>query len=231
MKFVKSKIKKSKESLSDKVRTGDRKVPKWMEIDPDEIKRKAAEQKEQMFSNRPPEFFLMPDESRNIRFRSDTPIACISQYSIPVGVTPAGNMRFDKFTAPEEGEEDLFAEAGKQSSFRAIYEIIDLTGYKHKKKGRIKNIPRFWNVAMREYEAFEVMRKKYGSLTGREFSVTKTGSGKQSSLTIMPDDPSSLASELKALPRLSKDFTKYYAPPDEKKQRQLLKRKFDEDDD
>jgi hypothetical protein len=220
VKFAKPKSKPSKDSLADRVEGKSKSVPSWMKTDPDEVKELEEAQKTAMFSSRPPEFFLSEDETRNIRFTSETYVACAFQYSIPV----PGKKYWRKVTQPDEGDKDLLAEAGKSASLRAIYEIIDVTGYKDKKTSkRIKNIRRFWNMSMKQHEAIQKMREKKGTLLDREWSVTKVGSGKQSTMMIMPEERSSMTSEQKETKSLKKDFQRYYAPPDFKTQKLLLR--------
>jgi hypothetical protein len=219
MKFAKrKKMLPSKKSLSEKIeKTG--KVPDWMKTDPEEVRELEEQQRAQMAANRPPEFFLKEDESRNIRFRSDSYIACIFQYSFPV----PGKKYWRKVTQPDEGEVDLFAEAGRQAALRAVYEIIDISGYKDKKGKRVRNISRFWNVSMKQHEAIQKLREKKGTLLDREWSVSKIGSGKQSTMMIVPEEPSKITSEQKDAKSLKGEFQKYYAPPDEKGQKALLR--------
>lgn len=219
MKFGKSKNKeKSSSGKNDK-------VPPWMLTDPDEIKAANELHREQMQFNRPPEFWLKDGESRTIRFRKSNPIASFGQYSVRV------NGRWRRVTKPAEGDKDLFEEKGLLAQYRAIYEIVDRTGYIDKNKKRVKDRVCFFSVPMKIYEQIEKIREKRGGLIDRDYEITKTGSGKTSSMMMMPEDESPMPSKLKELPSLRKDIMKYYAPPSLKEQKVLLGKLAEDDDD
>src|SRR5690606_7091109 len=108
-------------------------APAWMTRDPKMIEKRFQEQKEQAMTSRIPEFWLADGEVKQVRFCSSEPIASIFRYSIPMG-----GKRFERVTAPPEGEEDPAADAGLRPSLVAVYEIIDCTGYMDKKTNKRK---------------------------------------------------------------------------------------------
>ena len=168
---------------------------------------------------RKPEFYVPPDTTKRVRFRDDEPIASFQSYSFRAG----GN--WNSYTAPGEGEVDLFLKNQLRPQFKVAYEVIDLDGYvpkKGKNAGkRVKNVPSFWVLGMRLYEQIAILKEKYGSLTERTFSVTRTGSRTNTVYTILPEDPEEMP-HLDKIPSIRDSFQTYYAPPTLAEQKRLM---------
>lgn len=168
---------------------------------------------------RKPEFYVPEGETKQIRFREDDPVASFQSYSFRAG------GKWNSYTAPGEGEVDMFQQNGLRPQFKVAYEIVDLDGYvakKGKNAGkRVKNIPSFWILGMRLYEQVAILREKYGSLTERTFSVTRTGSKTSTVYTILPEDPEEMP-ELDKIPSIKDKFASFYAPPTLAEQKRLM---------
>ena len=165
-----------------------------------------------------PESYLKSGESKNIRFRTSVPLGQIFRYTIK------NNGRFDRYTAPAEGETDLFRENGLRASFSALYEIIDIDGYVEKKTGKRKTMQaRFFPVGIRLYEQLEHLRKVKGNLTSFTINIAKTGQKKSTSYALIPDVPKPLLGA-ERVPTIKNDIAKYYAPPSEAEQRSIFAR-------
>lgn len=186
----------------------------WMVTDIEDIKKAQAMQRLQSGANRPPELFILNGETKRVRFRDDGQIAGIWQYSF------RANGKWVTHTMPPEGEKNFYSKAGLKPGFKYVYEVIDLDGYTDKKTGKvIKNIPRFLKISGRLNEQLEAIKAKRGGLTGFVIDITRRGEGTQTTYHCMPDPPTPTPTVLKNLPRLAKDFRKYYAPlpPDQQK--------------
>lgn len=168
---------------------------------------------------RKPEFYVKTDESKRIRFRTSEPLACFQVYAFR-----SGGM-WQSYTAPGDDQRDLFRENGLRPMFKAAYEIIDLDGYvpkKGKNAGKaVKNVPSFFVVGMRLYEQIAMLQKKYGDLTDRTFTVSRTGSGQQTVYTILPDDPEEMPA-LDKIPSIADKLSTYYAPPSLAEQKRIM---------
>ena len=179
-----------------------------------EDQRNAAKKAALMSGNRAPEVWFKDGDEKVLRFRSGPYV--LFTYNLKMG----GN-RFHSATKPAKGQVDLFAEEGMKPQFVALYEVIDRTGYE--KDGKVvKNVVRFFKATNRIYQQLETIERKRGPLNQYDITVSRTGSGKQTTYTLMPELPEKLPSALRELPSIAKDIAKYYAPPKEAEQRTLL---------
>ena len=168
-------------------------------------------------SNRPPEVWVSDGEERRMRIRDAGPVALIFRYSVKV------NGKWQRFTAPEPGEQDLFKDRGFRAALQAVYEVIDIDGYTNREGKKIKGEPRFFVANSKLHEQLEyIRRKKGGSLALFDIEIRRTGADKNTMYSAIPDSPSPVRPEWKAKPRLSKDFAKYYAPLTPKQQQAVL---------
>jgi len=169
--------------------------------------------------NRKPEFYVIPDTTKRIRFRTSDPLASFQVYSFRVG------GKWQTYTAPSEGERDMFQENGLRPQFKVAYEIVDLDGYTPKKGKnagvQVKNVPSFWVLGMKLYEQVSILRQKYGDLTKRTFSVTRSGAGTGTVYTILPEDPKDLPHLMK-IPSIISKFEECYRPPSLNEQARIL---------
>jgi hypothetical protein len=209
------------------------KKPSWMLADRESKEKAFAAQKVMAGKDRPPELWIPDGVTKTVRFRDAKEIALIWRYSIQIG-GPKGKWR--QFTVPEDGATDLFRDVlGAKPSLKAVYEVIDIDGYKDDKTGkRFRNLPRFFVVAQRLHEQLEAIRKKRGGLDTCNIDISRTGQKRETNYSVIPDVPSPMLSDWKAKPRLSLEFEKYYAPLTEEEQEQVVKRvsrRADEDDD
>jgi hypothetical protein len=193
--------------------------PSWM-ITSREAREEANEQAKSM-SMRVPELWIADGDERMLRFRDEDAIASLWRYTVNLG-----GGKFMQFTAPAEGEVDLFRDQlGLSPQLRTIYEVIDRTGYVDKKTGKTKkNIPRFLNANGKQTRSLETIHRKRGPLCNYDITCNREGSGQQTTYTYMHENPSPMPKEFKILPRLKDDFEKYYAPPTEAQQRALVSR-------
>lgn len=185
-----------------------------------EAAQKRAEERSKIMSQRTPELWVKPGESRIIRFRSSEPVG-IFEYSVP-----GPNDRFFKFTCPAEGEPDLFSsELGLRPSYVAIYEVFDVSGYVSKKSGkRIAYVPKFLKISGKWEEQLKNLRKDYGGkLTGRDMKYRRTGAGKDSVYVFTPLEKSSIPEQYQGQLFLMDEVAKYYAPLSEKSQRSVVR--------
>jgi hypothetical protein len=194
-------------------------TPDWLITDPNE--QREALNKQKSFrggGNRPPELWFREDESKLLRFRySDAP-AIIWAYSAKLR-----NGRFDRYTAPGKGKPDLFRdELGLKPSFKAIYEVIDINGYKDKKGKRLTNLPRFWVVSHKVHEQLQHIAQKMGGLDRMNIEVTRTGAGNQTTYTFLPESKSPMTDEMKKAEKLTPKIATFYKPMTESEQRAVL---------
>lgn len=187
----------------------------WLTRGSENIAAAVATAKAQSSKKFAPEFYLKDGESRTVRFRSSDPIGIFRQYSLRV------NGKWVRLTAPEAGARDLMREAGLNAGMKALYEIIDRTGYTDKKTGKhVKDTPRFFVANMRLHEQLETIKKKRGNLTGFDIEISRSGSGTQTTYTCLPELPSVFNTA--SIPVLRKDAEKYYAPPSLEEQKALM---------
>jgi hypothetical protein len=152
-----------------------------------------------------PEVIIKEGESKRLRFRANDPIGSVRRYTVKV------NGRWTSVTQPPEGEPDPFRENNLRSSLKVIWEVVDIDGYKDKTGKQHKMVPRFLVANVRLHEQLEVIRKKRGDLTKYTIEVSRTGSGTQTTYTLLPEAPSPFPEMLK-IPSIKGDVAKYYAP-------------------
>ena len=196
----------------------------WMMTSTDAQNQAIAVQQLRSGHNRPPEFWLKDGEERPVRFRSSQPIAMLWRYSLRV------NGNWASYTAPAEGEEDLFRdELGLRPALKAIYELIDIKGYTDKKGKKFKNVPRFYATNTRTHQQLQKFNAKRGPITKYDIEISRTGTGTQTLYSMMPGEISPMSYEAKTAPSLAADFAKYYAPLTEAEQRALIKQRTSRD--
>ena len=169
-------------------------------------------------ASRAPEFYLRSGESKRLRFRSSSPLAMWTAYRLQID----GFWKY--FTAPAPGERDLFREQGLRPVSRVCFEVIDLDGFTYTKGDRagksVKNVPCFFVMSTKLYEQLMVIAQKRGDLSKFDLEVSKSGKGKNTVYTFLPDPQSPF--NFSSIPSIASDLPKYYAPPQVAEQRQLL---------
>jgi hypothetical protein len=196
----------------------------WAYTSPEAQKVAVQRQKLQSNRNRAPEFYLKDGEDKDIRFRSDDPIAIIYRYQVKV------NGKWIQVTKPKNGDPDLMNKKGIKPTMRAIYEVIDIRGFTDKEGKKHKNIPRFWAVSGRVHETIQAVRAKVGSLVKQRINVARRGQQTQTTYALIPVGKEMMTPEQLKAPKLAADFRKYYAPPSIEEQRAFIGG-IDEDDD
>jgi hypothetical protein len=180
---------------------------------------------------RPPELWFKDGEEKTIRFRTADPIACVFRYTVQV------NGRWTKFTAPADGEVDLFRdELGLRPSFCALYEVVDMAGYTDRDGKKHNNITRFFVAGSRNFEQLRKLSEKRGPLTKYDVCIARSGSGTQTTYTFIPESPTPMSDKVKQAESIRAKVQEFYAPPTEKEQRMLVRaltkgRSSDEDED
>ena len=166
---------------------------------------------------RAPEFWLRPGEQRIIRIRHKKALGGLYRYTIPV------RGKFRSYTAPPEGEIDLFrSQLGKGPTLRAVYELIDRTGFKDRDGKHRKDFPCFWLATGPVRATLEAIEETVGDLSKQDLVVRRTGSGRNTTYTVLPKPPSPMPDSLRRMPMLSADLEQYFSPPDEATQRAIL---------
>lgn len=200
--------------------------PGWMKVSPQEQREAIAEASMLSGKNRPPELWMKDGEEKVLRFRHDGPIAAIWRYTLKVG------GRFEAFTRPEEGDVDLFAtELGLNPTVKVIYEVVDLKGYVDRAGKKHRNVSRFLVANTAMHNSLDMIRRKRGGLSGFNISMSRQGSGRQTSYSFLPEESSPTPPEVKAAPSLRPEFERFYAPPSEGKQRAIIRRHGQSPDD
>ncbi len=179
----------------------------WAVTDIAKVRDQLAVQRAQSGANRPPELYVKDGETKRLRFRDNEAIAGIWQYSLKV------NGKWVSHTMPSDGQVNYYhKKGGLRPSFKVIYEVIDLDGYTDKNGKKIKNVPRFLKASGRLNEQLELVKSKRNGLTGFIVELKRTGQSTNTLYSVYPEDPSKTPPELLKIPRLRKDFRKYYAP-------------------
>lgn len=190
-------------------------APGWMTKGESKIQNQIKRQKDEAFSEMVPEFWVQDGETKLVRLLSSEPLGQIFRYSMKI------KGRYRQYTRPADGEADPFAEKGMYAGLRIIYEVIDVTGYLDKKtQKRKRNMRRFWIMPPKIYETLSLFRKKFGDLTRFNLEVTRTGSGPQTSYTMLPEKPSPMPTA-DTPEKLSTKLEQYFAPISEEKMRNL----------
>ncbi len=191
--------------------------PGWMRTNPAEQDAALKESLAMASRNRPPEFWLNDGDEKTVRFRHANPVATVWRYSLQV----RGKWR--QFTAPADGEVDLFRDSlGLTPTLRAIYEVIDIGGFRDKQGKRFKNVPRFFVCNQGMFQQLQAIGKKRGPLNQFNMEITRSGQGTKTTYMFLPEAPSPMPIELKSIPFLKDDIEKYYAPLDEQQQQALV---------
>lgn len=207
---------KDEEDDDSEASADDGKEPSWLITRHSE--QKLAAKRATMFSdNRAPEIWFMDGDEKILRFRHADCIGVLFAYNLKIG------KRFVSATKPADNETDLFADEGYKAQFRAIYEVIDKTGYVSKDGKKVKNVARFYVVGHRQHAMIQKIKEKRGDLNKYDIEVSRTGSGKQTSYSYLPSDPEPMPLEFKKIPFLEKEMNKYYAPLDESRQKTLIR--------
>lgn len=202
-------------------------APSWAIQGREEIhraqKRSEAEAKS---GRRPPELWVLSDDSTIMRFLRNEPIAAIFRYRLQV------NGKWTAVTAPGPGEPDRMKRAGLRPQLVHVYPAIDVNGYVDKKtKKRMKNLPRYLAVPGRVEKTISRIREKVGDLTKYPFEYCRMGSGTDTVYTFLREDKAPMPAEfIEAGKKLRKEFAQYYAPPTEEQQRILLSGVTQEED-
>lgn len=164
------------------------------------------------------ELWVKENEKVTIRFRCSEPLASFERYRFK------SNGRWAQATKPQGGI-DLFAKNGLRASRVFVYEVLDRSGYKNKKTGKvIRNSPRFYVVGARIYEQIQALRQATpdGKLTKFDIIVSRSGTGTQTAYMFIPQAPSPLPEEAKQQPRLAEEWATTFAPPTEAEQRAYM---------
>ncbi len=194
----------------------------WLISDPKALKQESKRAEQAYAQGRIPEVWFFEDKVTVIRVRHLGSAAMgVYRYSIPNG------KRYDKYTAPAEGEFDMFAEDGLTPRLDYIYEVFDRTGYVDKKTGKtIKDKPKFLIAGSRIHKNLITIEEQCGPLCDYDISVKKSGSGQGVSYTMLPKFPKTpITPSMRAEKRLSADMEKWFAPPDEATQRRIFSRR------
>lgn len=152
-----------------------------------------------------PEIMIRDGESKLIRFRANDPIGSLYRYSLKI------NGKWTQVTAPEEGKTDPMREAGLRPSLKVIWEVIDINGYVDKKGQKQEMLPRFLVANVRLHEQLETIRKKKGDLTKFDIEISRSGSGTQTTYTLLPEFPAPLKG-IEKVKSIRGDVPLYYAP-------------------
>ena len=193
-------------------------APAWMTNDPGKQRRMAEQQRQQQNRKFIPEMWFKDGDEKIVRFRDPGAVTCLWQYKF---MTKGG--RYEKVTAPAEGEENLFLEeAGMKPSFCAVYEVIDIAGYVDKDGKRKKNVARFLLASHKVYMQLEKIRIKRDGLDKQNIEISRTGEKAQTSYTFLPEDKEPMTPEMRKAERLSLKIQELFAPPSPAEQRELL---------
>jgi hypothetical protein len=192
--------------------------PSWMMTERDQQQQAIEAQK--ALAIRAPEVWIKAGESKMLRFRDATVIACLWRYNVQTGPN-----QWTQFTVPNDGDTDLFRDQlGLKPSLKAVYEVIDIEGFTSKAGKTQKNVARFFNTNSRVYEQLEALRHESGPLCNYNIKISRTGSGQSTTYAVIPKMPTPMLPEWKNQPRLVKDFLKYYSPPSETEQKAVVAR-------
>lgn len=208
----------SDEAKQDRSQLGSRTATGWASTDPTRFAEIAQEAKKANL--KAPEIWFLDGEPRRLRFRTKDPLAQFERYSVAVG-----NGRYDKFVRPAPGEIDLLAqELRLKPSLVFLWEVLDLDGYTSTKTGKThRRIPRFFAATGKQYEQLMQLSQMVGMpLHKFVVIVARSGKGKDTTYTFLPEQPLASMSEKELLVEsIAKDWTKYYSPVSDMKQRQL----------
>jgi hypothetical protein len=199
----------------------------WLMTTEEEQQDALSAQKILAGKDRPPEIYFKDGESKTIRTRDNARIAMIWRYSVKIG------KRYRQYTRPAEGETDLFMEKlGKKAALKAIYEVIDITGYVDKKTNkRQAGMARFLVGSTRLHEQFMIIKKKKGGVLNTfDIDVTRSGESTDTVYSLLPETPAPMRPEWRAQPRLSKDIAKYYSPPSLEEQKLIISQAAPDED-
>ena len=189
----------------------------WMATNPKDQDRSLQESISRSARNRPPELWIKDREEKLVRFRQAGALGTFSRYRMQV------DGKWRAFTRPAEGEVDLFAsELGLNATFAAVYEVVDINGYKDDQGKRHRFIPRFYVVGGRQFEQLRLIKKKRGPLCNYDITISRSGSGTQTSYAYLPELESPADPKVKAAASLANDVMKYYGPPSEAEQRIIV---------
>lgn len=186
----------------------------WLTKGSENIAAEVASAKVQSSKKFAPELYLKDGESRTIRFRSNEPIGLFRQYSVRI------NGKWTRLTAPPAGSRDLMREAGLNAGLKALYEVIDRTGYTDKQGKKQKDVPRFFVASLRIHEQLETIRKKRGNLTTFDIEISRSGSSTSTTYVCLPELPSKF--DTSKIPLLRKDAEKFYGPPSLEEQKAIM---------
>jgi hypothetical protein len=190
----------------------------WMQTSEEAQSRALKESTQRSMRNRPPEVWLKDGEEKTLRFRGAGALATFARYRLQL------DGKWRAFTKPADGDTDLFqSELGLNDSFCALFEVVDISGYRDKDGKRHRYIPRFYVVGARQYEQLRlIQRKRGGRLDKFDIVVSRSGSGTQTSYAFIPEMDSPSDPKVKAAASLKEDVNKYYAPPTESEQRAIV---------
>lgn len=189
----------------------------WLTRGSDDIASEVANARFNSKKSFAPELYFKDGESKTIRFRSNEPIGLFRQYNVRI------NGKWQRITAPPAGSRDLMREQGLNASLKALYEVVDRTGYTDKQGKKFKDVPRFFVASIRIYEQLELIRKKRGNLTSMDIEISRSGSSTSTTYSCLPELPS-VFKGLDKIPLLRKDVDKYYAPPSLEDQKAFMSR-------
>jgi hypothetical protein len=201
------------------VGSSDGSKPDWLITDPDEQRRAAMEQKAfRGGGNRAPELWLRDGDEKLVRFRHPSKLAVIWRYSLKLK-----NGKFMQVTQPAKGKVDLFAsELGLKPSYKAIYEVIDIKGYKDRKGARKTNQPKFYLASHKQAENLNKIEEKRGGLHKMDIEISRAGSGTQTTYSFYAQDNEPMTEEQRNAPKLAGRIAEFFAPPKESEQRALV---------
>lgn len=153
-----------------------------------------------------PDFWLKDGDDAMVRFLSNEPIS-IYQHRIQNG------GKWVTSTCLRDG--CPLCEAGNKPQFVGVFSIIDRrkeewvdknTGKKVSRQNTVK----MWRCGTRVMGSLEKLTARRGSLMGYDISVSRTGTSTDTIYTLIPEIPSPMSAEDKALKPL--DLVKLLAP-------------------
>jgi hypothetical protein len=188
---------------------GSSSVADWAVTDSSKFKRLSKDAKTE--GKRAPELWIPDGESRLVRYVDNEPIASFKRYSFK------HNGKWRQFVAPPEGKTDLFAsQLGLKAQRVFLFRVIDINGYKDKKKGKTyRNLPRFQVASTRAFDQITMMSEENadaGELNEYNVKISRSGTGTSTSYLYMPRPVEKMTPEMKKAIAQFPKFTDYYKP-------------------
>lgn len=194
-------------------------VADWACTDASKFKRLSKDAKTE--GKRAPELWIPDGESRLVRYVDDEPIASFKRYSFK------HNGKWRQFVAPPEGKTDLFAtQLGLKAQRVFLFRVIDINGYKDKKKGKTyRNLARFQVASTRAFDQISMMSEENsdaGALNEYNVKISRSGTGTNTTYLYMPRQVEKLTPEMKKAIDTFPKFTDYYKPLSRQQQEAIV---------